>query len=131
MITRDEIIDVCNRLGLIEIHSPLLPDFRLWIFKNSIFSRQHNAAIVVLSQNPYEVISGNRLYFYDKLRLSPEDGGYNMESADQFNAYCTKKGIDYTELFNKKTFEKAICNVIKKIKKKEMDLKLARLMNDF
>ena len=41
-ITRDEIIDVCNRLGLIEIHSPiLLSDFRFWIFKNSIFSRQH------------------------------------------------------------------------------------------
>ena len=131
MITREEVIDVCNKDGLVEIHSPILSDYRIWIFKNSIFSRQHNAAIVVLAQNPYEVISGNRLYFYDKLRYSSEDGGYNMESADKFKAYCTKKGIDYNVLFNKKTFEKAVCNVIKKIKKKEMDLKLARMMNDF
>lgn len=131
MITREEVIDVCNRLGLVEIHSPLLSDFRLWIFKNSIFSRQHNAAVVVLAQNPYEVIIGNRLYFYDKLRYSIEDGGYKMESADELNAYRTKNGIDYAVLFNKKTFEKAVCNVIKKIKKKEMDLKLKRMMNDF
>ena len=131
MITREEVIDVCNKLGLVEIHNGILYDFRIWIFKNSIFPRQQNAGIVVLTQNPNEALSGNRLYFYDKLRYSNEDGGYNMESADKYKSYCTKDGKDYRELFNKKTFEKAVCNVIKKIKKKEMDLKLKRIMDDF
>ena len=96
MITREEVIEVCNNLGLTEFSIPSLEDYVSWKFSNSIFKMPTASTIVVLSKNPHDKVTGNRLYFYDKLRYSSEDGGYNMESADQYNAYCTKKGIDYT-----------------------------------
>lgn len=130
MITREEIIEVCNNLGLVEYSSPELDDYRPWRFSNSIFKTRGASTIVVLSKNPHDKITGPRLYFYDRLKYSKEDG-FCMDCEDKCRAYCTKDGKDYTEVYNKKSFETAVRNVIKKIKTTEVNLKLKNIQKDF
>ena len=129
MITRDEVIEVCNKLGLIEYSSPELEDYRPWRFSSSIFKTLTSSTIVVLSKNPYDTITGPRLYFYDRLQSSKD--GFCMNCEDKFCAFCTKDGKDYAEIYNKKTFETAIKNLIKKIKTTEVNLKLKDIQKDF
>ena len=63
MITRAEIIEVCNKLGLIEYRSPMMDDFRPWRIQNKIFKCANDATVVVISKNPKHKYNGNRLYF--------------------------------------------------------------------
>ncbi len=130
MITREEIIEVCANLGLTEYSTLNLEDYRPWRFSNSIFKNPNAATIVVLSKNPHDKVTGPRLYFYDRLQYSKEEG-FCMGCEDKYCAYCTKDGKDYAEMYNKKTFETAIRNVIKKIKETEMNLKLKSIQKDF
>lgn len=130
MITRDEVIEVCNKLGLIEYSSPELEDYRPWRLSSSIFKTPSSATIVVLSKNPHDKITGPRLYFYDRLKYGKEEG-FTMNCEDKFYAFCTKDGKDYAEIYNKKTFETAIKNIIKKIKTTEVNLKLKDIQKDF
>ena len=130
MITRDEVIELCDKLGLVEYQAIELNDFRIWKFPNKIFSTQHDATIIVLSKDPYHELCGGRLYFYNKLKYN-KTYGYSMTCENIHNAYCTKDGEEYSKLYDKKTFEKAIINVIKKIKKTEANLKLKNIMKDF
>lgn len=130
MITREEVIEVCNNLGLVEYESTDLEDYRPWKFLSSIFKTQIFATIVVLAKNPDDEITGHRLYFYDKLKYFKDDG-FIMKCEDNFLAYCTKDGKDYAEIYNKKTFETAIKNIIKKVKATEMKLKLKNIKKDF
>lgn len=130
MITREEVIEVCNNLGLVEYSSPELEDYRPWKFSSSIFKSPSSATIVVLAKNPDDEITGHRLYFYNKLKYFKDDG-FIMKCEDNFLAYCTKDGKDYAEIYNKKTFETAIKNIIKKVKATEMNLKLKNIQKDF
>lgn len=130
MITREEIIEVCTNLGLVEYTTPELEDYRPWRFSNGIFKNPSAATIVVLSKNPHDKVTGHRLYFYDRLKYSKEDG-FCMGCEDKVCAYCTKNGNDYAELYNKESFETAIKNVIKKIKTTEVNLKLKKIQKDF
>lgn len=130
MITRDEVIEVCNKLGLIEYSAPGLEDYRPWRFSNSIFKKPSASTIVLLSKNPHDKVTGTRLYFYNKLKYS-KGAGFSMECEDLYNAYRTVDGKDYAELYNKKTFETALKNVIKKIKSTEVNLKLKDIQKDF
>jgi hypothetical protein len=54
-----------------------------------------------------------------------------MNCEDNVCAYCTKDGKNYAEIYNKKTFETAIKNIIKKIKTAEVNLKLKNIKKDF
>ena len=130
MITREEIIEVCNNLGLVEYEAPELKDYRPWRFSSSIFKTQTSSTIVILSKNPDDNVIGPRLYFYDKLKYSKEDGFF-MNCEDNILAYCTKDGKNYVEIYNKESFETAIKNVIKKIKTTEMNIKLKNIKKDF
>lgn len=130
MITREEVIEVCNKLGLVEYSAPLLSDYRPWKFSNSIFKNTGSATIVVLSTNPDDAVTGNRLYFYNKLKYTKEDG-FCLNCEHKYNAYCTKDGKSYYDLYSKKTFETALKNVIKKIKITEMKMKLKNIQKDF
>ena len=130
MITRAEIIEVCNNLGLEEYSTLNLEDYRPFRFSNSIFKTPNAATIVVISKNPHDKVTGLRLYFYDRLIYSKEEG-FVMNCEDKFCAYCTKDGKNYAEMYNKITFETAIGNVIKKIKETEMKLKLKSIQKDF
>lgn len=130
MITREEVIEVCNNLGLVEYEATDLEDYRPWKFSSSIFKTQIFATIVVLAKNPDDEITGHRLYFYNKLKYFKDDG-FIMKCEDNFLAYCTKDGKDYAEIYNKKTFETAIKNIIKKVKATEMKLKLKNIKKDF
>lgn len=130
MITREEIIEVCNKFGLIEYISPMMEDFRPWKFQNKIFKGPSDATVVVISKNNNDILTKDKLYFYDKLIYSKENG-FSMECDDKFRAYCTKDGKDYAEIYSKKSFETALKNVIKKIKTTEMNLKLKNIQKDF
>lgn len=130
MITREEIIEVCTKLGLTEFSTLNLEDYRPWRFSNSIFKNPNASTIVILSKNPHDKVIGPRLYFYDKLKYL-KDYGFCMNCEDKFCAYCTKDGKDYAEIYDKKTFETAIGNVIKKIKATEVNLKLKNIKKDF
>ena len=130
MITREEIIEVCNKLGLVEYTATELDDYRPWKFSNSIFKTPSSSTIVVLSKNPYDKVIGDRLYFYNILKYS-KDAGFTMSCEDDFLAYCSKSGKNYAEIYNKKTFETAIKNIIKKIKSTEINLKLKNIQKDF
>lgn len=130
MITREEIIEVCNKFGLIEYISPMMEDFRPWKFQNKIFKGPSDATVVVISKNNNNILTKDKLYFYDKLIYSKENG-FSMECDDKFRAYCTKDGKDYAEIYSKKSFETALKNVIKKIKTTEMNLKLKNIQKDF
>lgn len=130
MITREEIIEVCNKFGLIEYNNHMMEDYRPWRFSNGIFKNQSASTIVVLAKNPNDKITGPRLYFYDRLKYSKEDG-FCMDCEDKCRAYCTKDGKDYAEIYSKKSFETAIKNVIKKIKTTEMNFKLENIQKDF
>lgn len=130
MITRDEVIEVCNNLGLIEYKAHGLEDYRPWRLSNSIFKKSCASTIVVISKNPHAKISGPRLYFYSKLKYDEKDGfGMYPEVFDK--AYCTKDGKNYAEIYNKESFETAIKDVIKKIKETEVNLKLKNIQKDF
>lgn len=129
MITREEIIEVCNKLGLVEYHT--LDDFRTWEVKNNIFKTRRHATVVVLSENPDDKITGNRLYFYNILKYNTRTDEFCMDCEDNFIAYRTKTGNNYIELYNKETFEKALVDIIKKIKNTEHDLKLQKIKKDF
>lgn len=50
MITREEVIEICNKLGLVEYTAHKLDDYILWRFPNSIFKTQTSATIVVLAK---------------------------------------------------------------------------------
>lgn len=130
MITREEIIDVCNKLGLVEYTAPELDDYRPWRLSNSIFKNSNAATIVVISKNPHDKISGTRLFFYNKLKCNKKEG-FCMYPEVFDKAYCTKDGKDYAEMYNKKSFEIAIKNIIKKIKTTEINLKLKNIQKDF
>lgn len=130
MITREEIIEVCNKFGLIEYISPMMEDFRPWKFQNKIFKGPSDATVVVISKNNNDILTKDKLYFYDKLIYSKENG-FSMECDDKFRAYCTKDGKDYAEIYSKKSFETALKNVIKKIKTTEVNLKLKNIQKDF
>ena len=130
MITREEVIEVCNKLGLVEYEAPDLEDYRPWKFSSSLFKTPSSATIVVLSKNPHDKVIGPRLYFYNKLKYFKDDG-FIMKCEDNFLAYCTKYGENYAEIYNKKTFETAIKNIIKKIKSTEANLKLKSIQKDF
>ena len=130
MITREEIIEVCNKFGLIEYNSPMMEDFRPWILQNKIFKGPNDAIVVVISKNNNDILTKDKLYFYDKLIYSKENG-FSMECDDKFRAYCTKDGKDYAEIYSKKSFETALKNVIKKIKTTEVNLKLKNIQQDF
>lgn len=130
MITRDEVIEVCNNLGLIEYKAHGLEDYRPWRFSNSIFKKSDAATIVVLPKNVDDALFGNRLYFYNKLKYSKKYG-FCMNCEDICKAYCTKDGKNYAELYNKESFETAIKDIIKKIKTTEMNLKLKNIQKDF
>lgn len=130
MITREEVIEVCNRLGLVEYTSPDLEDYRPWRFSSSLFKTPTSSTIVVLAKDPDDKVTGHRLYFYDKLKYFKDDG-FVMNCEDKICAYCSKDGKNYAEIYNKKTFETAIKNVIKKIKTTEVNLKLKNIKKDF
>ena len=130
MITREEVIEVCNKLGLVEYEAPDLEDYRPWKFSSSLFKTPSSSTIVVLSKNPDDKVIGDRLYFYNKLKYFKDDG-FIMKCEDNFLAYCTKDGENYAEMYNKKTFETAIKNIIKKIKSTEVNLKLKNIQKDF
>ena len=130
MITREEVIEVCNKLGLVEYTSPDLEDYRPWRFSSSLFKTPTSSTIVVLAKDPDDKVTGHRLYFYDKLKYLKDDG-FVMICEDKIYAYCTKDGKNYAEIYNKKTFETAIKNVIKKIKTTEVNLKLKNMKKDF
>lgn len=130
MITREEIIEVCNKMGLVEFSILNLEDYISWQFPNRIFTSPSASTIVVLSKNAHDKVTGHRLYFYDKLRYSKEEG-FCMGCEDKYCAFCTKDGKNYAEIYNKKTFETAIGNVIKKIKATDMNLKLKSIQKDF
>lgn len=130
MITREEIIEVCNKLGLVEFSILNLEDYISWKFSSSIFKNPSASTIVVLSKNAHDKVTGHRLYFYNNLRYSKEEGFF-MGCEDKYCAFCTKDGKNYAEIYNKKTFETAIGNVIKKIKTTEMNLKLKSIQKDF
>lgn len=130
MITREEIIEVCNNLGLVEYTSPELEDYRPWRFSSSIFKNLSAATIVVLAKNPHDKLIGPRLYFYNRLSYNKEDGFF-MNCEDKVLAYCSKDGKDYAEMYNKESFENAIKNVIKEIKTTEVNLKLKNIQEDF
>ena len=130
MITREEIIDVCNNLGLVEYTSPDLEDYRPWRLSNSIFKYSNAATIVVISKNPHDKISEHRLYFYSKLKCNKNEG-FCMYPEVFDKAYCTKDGKDYAEIYNKESFETAIKDIIKKIKETEVKLKLKNIQKDF
>ncbi len=130
MITREEVIEVCNKLGLVEYEATELDDYRPWKFSSSIFKSPSSATIVVLSKNPHDKVIGPRLYFYDILKYS-KDEGFRMSCEDTIYAYCSKSGKKYAEMYNKETFETAIRNVIKKIKTTEVNLKLKNIQKDF
>ena len=68
MITREEVIEVCNKLGLVEYTSPDLEDYRPWKFSSSLFKTPTSSTIVVLAKDPDDKVTGARLYFYDKLK---------------------------------------------------------------
>lgn len=129
MITREEVIEVCNKLGLVEYEAPDLEDYRPWKFSSSLFKTPSSATIVVLAKNTNDEVSGHRLYFYD--RLDHNEDGFVMNCEDKVCAYCTKYGENYAEIYNKKTFETAIKNIIKKIKTTELNLKLKNIQKDF
>jgi len=130
MITREEIIDVCNNLGLVEYKAHGLEDYRPWRLSNSIFKNSNAATIVVISKNPHDKISGPRLYIYNKLKCNKTEG-FCMYPEVFDKAYCTKDGKDYAKIYNKELFETAIKNIIKKIKTTEMNLKLKNIQKDF
>ena len=130
MITREEIIEVCNKLGLTEFSVPNLEDYIAWKFSNNIFKMPTSSTIVILSRNPHDKVTGNRLYFYDRLKYSKEEG-FCLQSEDEFNSYCTIDGKNYAEMYDKESFETAIKNVIKKIKTTEMNFKLENIQKDF
>ena len=130
MITREEIIEICNKFGLIEYNNPMMEDFRPWKFQNKIFKGPSDATVVVISKNNNDILTKDKLYFYDKLIYSKENG-FSMECDDKFRAYCTKDGKDYAEIYSKKSFETALKNVIKKIKTTEVNLKLKNIQKDF
>lgn len=130
MITRDEVIEVCNKLGLVEYEAPELDEYRPWRLPNSIFKTPSSATVVVLSKNPHDKVIGPRLYFYDRLKYFKGEG-FSMSCEDKVCAYCTKDGKDYAEIYNKESFETAIKNLIKKIKTTEVNLKLKKLQKDF
>lgn len=130
MITREEVIEVCNKLGLVEYEAPDLEDYRPWKFSSSLFKTPSSSTIVVLSKNPDDKVIGDRLYFYNKLKYFKDDG-FIMKCEDNFLAYCTKNGENYAEMFNKESFETAIKNIIKKIKSTEVNLKLKNIQKDF
>lgn len=129
MITREEVIEVCNKLGLVEYEAPDLEDYIPWRFPNSIFKTQTSATIVVLAKNPNDEVSGHRLYFYD--RLNHNEDGFVMNCEDKVCAYRSKSGKNYAEMYNKESFETAIKNIIKKIKTTELNLKLKNIQKDF
>ena len=129
MITREEVIEVCNKLGLVEYEAPDLEDYRPWKFSSSIFKTQTSATIVVLAKNPNDEVSGHRLYFYD--RLNHNEDGFVMNCEDKVCAYRSKSGKNYAEMYNKESFETAIKNIIKKIKTTELNLKLKNIQKDF
>lgn len=130
MITREEVIEICNKLGLVEYTAPELDDYIPWRFPNSIFKTQTSATIVVLAKNPNDEVSGHRLYFYNKLKYSKENG-FTMSCEHKFLAYRSKSGKNYAEMYNKESFETAIKNIIKKIKTTELNLKLKNIHKDF
>ncbi len=130
MITREEVIEVCNNLGLVEYTDTELEDYRPWRYSSSIFNTPVSSTIVVLAKNPHDKITGHRLYLYDRLKYGKEYG-FVMNCEDKFCAFCTKDGKDYAEMYNKESFETAIKNVIKKIKTTEVNLKLKKLQKDF
>ena len=129
MITREEIIEVCNKLGLVEFHSPIMQDFRPWKYHNKIFKCSNDATVVVIPKDNNDALTKDKLYFYNKLKHS-KVLGYSMECDDMFKAYCTKDGHDYAEKYNKKTFETALKNVIKKIKKAEYNTNVKRKLKN-
>ena len=129
MITREEVIEVCNNLGLVEYSIPKLEDYRSWRFSNSIFKKSDAATIVVLPKNA-DAIFGNRLYFYNKLEYSKKCG-FCMNCEDICKAYCTKDGKDYAEMYNKKSFETAIIIIIRGVKTTDINLKLKNIQKDF
>lgn len=129
MITREEVIEVCNNLGLVEYTAPELEDYRPLRFPNSIFKTQTSATIVVLAKNPNDEVSGHRLYFYD--RLDHNEDGFVMNCEDKVCAYRSKSGKNYAEMYNKESFETAIKNIIKKIKTTELNLKLKKYTERF
>ena len=129
MITREEVIEICNKLGLVEYTAPDLEDYRPWKFSSSLFKTPSSATIVVLSKNPHDKVIGPRLYFYDI--LDHNEDGFIMNCEDKVCAYRSKSGKNYAEIYNKKTFETAIKNIIKKIKSTEVNLKLKNIQKDF
>ena len=117
-------------MGLVEFSIPNLEDYISWKFSNSIFKIPTSSTIVVLSRNPHDKVTGNRLYFYDRLKYSKEEG-FCLQSEDKFNSYRTIDGKNYAEIYNKELFETAIKNIIKKIKTTEINLKLKNIQKDF
>lgn len=130
MITREEVIEICNKLGLVEYTAPELEDYRPWKFSSSLFKTPTSSTIVVLSKDPDDKVTWSRLYFYNKLKYSKENG-FTMSCEHKFLAYCTKNGKNYAEIYNKKSFETAVKNIIKKIKTTELNLKLKNIHKDF
>jgi len=130
MITREEVIEVCNKLGLVEYEDPNIDDYRPWKFSSSLFKTPASSTVVVLAKNPHDKVIGPRLYFYDRLKYSKEDG-FTMSCEDKVLAYCSKSGKKYAEMYNKESFETAIRNIIKKIKTTEVNLKLKNIQKDF
>lgn len=130
MITREEVIEICNKLGLVEYEAPDLEDYRPWKFSSSLFKTPSSATIVVLSKNPHDKVIGPRLYFYNKLKYFKDDG-FVMNCEDKVCAYRSKSGKNYAEMYNKEYFETAIKNIIKKIKTTDVNLKLKNIQKDF
>ncbi len=90
MITREEVIEICNKLGLVEYTAPELEDYRPWKFSSSLFKTPTSSTIVVLSKNPYDKITRNRLYFYHKLKYR-KDVGFTINCEDNFFGLLYKK----------------------------------------
>lgn len=130
MITREEVIEVCNKLGLVEYEDPNIDDYRPWKFSSSLFKTPASSTVVVLAKNPHDKVIGPRLYFYDKIKYLKDDGFW-MCCEDEVLAYCSKDGKKYAEMYDKESFETAVKNVIKKIKTTEMNFKLENIQKDF
>jgi Txe/YoeB family toxin of Txe-Axe toxin-antitoxin module len=128
MITREEIIELCDKFGLVEIDAD--EDYRYWTISSSLFNKQSKGIVIILSRDPFAEVINERLYFYDQLN---KDIGnkYVLKSEDHYHSYLTLNGIPYMELFNKETLELAIKRIIRNIKKTEVYEKLKEIEKDF
>lgn len=133
MITREEIIELCNKFGLVELHN-YDENYRFWSIKSPLFKNQEHGVMIILSRDPFANVIGKRFYFYDQLNKKFVENNIEshiLNSVDPHNSYISANGVPYMEFYNKESLEFAIKRLIRKIKKTEVNEKLNDLKEDF